>query len=257
MRPVNRSTTSLLVVLTSLAMTNVGRANTRTLETRFALSSDSRSQFTTQFPLLSEGRITIEANWSKTGGGAAQIPLTLILFFPDGNEAAKTRGISTLRLEHRTSEQDIERLSKTGSKWTVKLLNDVSPNRTEVSGTLRITVPLASRILEDTQFSLLGSGNAQEIPFNVLAAGRVTIEARWEPDTMTGSAPAAVQLVVSLVHPGEARTYARRQGGSPITIDQQITEQSLDSGERWIVRVQNDAQTKVRGRMKIIFTPGL
>jgi hypothetical protein len=33
------------------------RASTRTLEMRFALSSDARSEFSKQFPVLSAGRI--------------------------------------------------------------------------------------------------------------------------------------------------------------------------------------------------------
>ncbi|MCA1600740.1 MAG: hypothetical protein LC776_03500 [Acidobacteria bacterium] len=37
----------------------------------------------------------------------------------------------------------------------------------------------------------------------------------------------------------------RRQGTSPIKVEQQVTEQALDRGGRWVVRVQNDSQTKV------------
>jgi hypothetical protein len=154
------------------------------------------------------------------------------------------------------SEPDLERFAGSKEpKWTVKILNDADANRSEVAGTLRITVPAASRALEDTQFTLLGSGNAQEIPFNVPAPGRLEIETIWEPET---SRPLAqVLLVVSLIHPGESRTYARRPGASPIKVEQQITELALDQGTRWIVRVQNDSQTKVSGRVRIVYTPSL
>jgi len=116
--------------------------------------------------------------------------------------------------------------------------------------------PAARRALEDTQFTLLGSGNAQEIPFNVPAPGRIEVETSWEPDAL--SKPSAqVLLVVSLIHPGDSRTYARRQGTSPIKVEHQITEQVLDRGGRWVVRVQNDSQTKVSGRVRIVYTPSL
>src|SRR5436309_2483690 len=39
--------------------------DTRTLEFPFALSADARSEFSAPFPVLSAGRIIIEANWSN------------------------------------------------------------------------------------------------------------------------------------------------------------------------------------------------
>ena len=222
---------------------------------RFALSADARSEFTRQFPVLSAGRILVEANWQSPTTGKVIAPLTLILIQPDGTVATSRNGTSVLRLEHRASEQDVERLA--GSKdqrWTVKILNNANADRSEVSGTLRITVPAASRALEDTQFTLLGSSNAQEIPFNVPAPGRLEIETSWDPEI---SNSAQVPLVVSLIHPGASRTYARRQGPSPIKVEQQITEIVLDQGARWIVRIQNDSQTKVSGRVRIVYTPSL
>jgi hypothetical protein len=93
-------------------------------------------------------------------------------------------GASVLRIEHRASGQDIERFRKTnGTKWTVKILNDVGATRSEVSGTLRVTIP-TTRALEDTQFMLLGSGNAQEIPFIVPAPGRVEVDVSWQADML-------------------------------------------------------------------------
>jgi hypothetical protein len=233
------------------------RAGTRTLEMRFALSSDARSEFNKQFPVLSAGRILVEANWNSTTAGRVPVSLTLILIQPDGTIATSKSGTSILRLEHRASEQDLEKLAGNKEpKWTLKVLNDADANRSEVSGTLRMTVPAASRALEDTQFTLLGSGNAQEIPFNVPAPGRIEVDTSWEPDALSGPS-AQVSLVVSLIHPGESRTYARRQGGSPIKVEHQVTEQALDRGGRWVVRVQNDTQTKVSGRVKVFYTPSL
>jgi hypothetical protein len=229
----------------------VANANTRTLEMRFALSADARSEFSRQFPVLSSGRIVIEANWSSGPTDS----LTLVLIQPDGRVATSKTGRSILRIEHRASEELLERLDDDkGHKWTAKILNDVSGS--EVTGTLRITVPTTTRTLEDTQFSLLGSGNAQEIPFNVPAPGRVQVEVSWSTDALSSASPPVV-LIVSFIHPGEARTYARRQGPSPISVEHQVTEQALDRGERWIVRVQNDTQTKVNGRIKISYTPSV
>jgi len=223
---------------------------------RFALSSDARSEFSKQFPVLSAGRILVEANWNSPTASRVST-LTLILIQPDGTIATSKSGTNILRLEHRVNEQDVERfVGSIEPKWTVKILNDADGNRSEVSGTLRITIPVASRALEDTQFTLLGSGNAQEIPFNVSAPGRIEVNVSWEPDVL--SKPSAqVSLVVSLIHPGESKTYARRQGPSAIEVEQQVSEQTLDRGGRWVVRVQNDSQTKVSGRVRVIYTPSL
>ncbi|MDQ6653108.1 MAG: hypothetical protein M3Y84_10235 [Acidobacteriota bacterium] len=232
-------------------------ASTRTLETRFALSADARSEFSTSFPLLSAGRIIVEANWNSPAISRVATSLTLILIRPDGTTAASKSGTSVLRLDLGASDQDVEKFAASNeAKWTVKILNDANANRTEVSGTLRITIPAASRTLEDTQFTLLGSGNAQEIPFNVPAPGRIQVDVSWGPDVLARPSD-QVTLVVSLIHPGESRTYARRQGTSPIRVEQQVTEQTLDLGVRWVVRVQNDTQTKVKGRIEITYTPSL
>jgi len=227
------------------------------LETRFALSAEARSEFSTQFPVLSAGRILVEANWTAPVGSRTPVSLTVTLIEPGGTIATSKRGTSILRLEHKASEQDLERFAGTNNaKWTLKILNDADTNRGEVSGTVRITVPATTRALENTQFTLLGSGNAQEIPFNVPAPGRIEIAVSWEADALARSA-GQVALVVSLIHPGESKTYARRQGSSPINVEHQVTEQALDRGGRWVVRVQNDSQTKVNGRVNITYTPSL
>jgi hypothetical protein len=251
----------LTIILLALAVVfstaNVTLASSRTLETRFALSADARSEFSKQFSVMSAGRIIVEASWSSATAGRAPSSLKMILVQPDGSVVSSQTGISILKLEHRTTAQDLERLGeRNNQKWTVKILNDADSNRTDVAGTLRITVPTASRALEDTQFTLLGSGNAQEIPFTVPAPGRVQVDVSWEPDLLSKPSE-QVALVVSFIHPGEAKTYARRQGSSPINVEHQVSEQALDRGSRWIVRVQNDSQTKVSGRVRIIYTPSL
>src|SRR6266446_6770754 len=155
--PIDTVLTAMLVIL---SLTAVARANTRTLVTRFALSADARSEFTTQFPVLSAGRILVEANWTSSAGSRTSPSLTVILIQPGGTIATSKNGTSILRIEHRVNEQEVERSAGTNNaKWTVKILNDADTNRSEVSGTLRITIPATTRALEDTQFTLLGSGN--------------------------------------------------------------------------------------------------
>lgn len=245
-------TTILSFILFGLSLGPLGLANARTLETRFALSADRGSEFSTRFPVLSAGRIVIEANWRSQGGQA--VDLKLLLLQPDGTAISSNVGKSTITLEHRVLKSDIESISADReSRWTVKIIND-GERRTEVTGTLRITVPVASRTLEDTQFTLLGSGNAQEIPFTVPAPGRIDVEVNWQSDGLDTPAD-AIALLTSLIHPGESRTYVRCQGDSPIRVQQQVTEVVLDRGSRWLIRIQNDSQTKVKGRLKVTYTP--
>ena len=217
---------------------------------RFALSSDARSEFSTQFPILSAGRIVIEANWTSI---SPKNVLTMTLIRPDGSVTITTSGRSALRCEYRATQPEIDEsgLGKVG-KWTLKLLNNAATTRTDITGTLRITIPVELRVLEDTQFTLLGSGNAEEFAFNVPGPGRLEVDASWQDANQS-----AVLLTVSLLHPGEAKTYARRQGASPVNVDQQISEEALDRGSRWVVRLQNDTQSKITGRVKVSYTPSL
>lgn len=229
----------------------LAQAGTRTLETRFTLSADARSEFTTRFPVLSVGRILIEANW--TPSTSANTDLTIMLSRPDGSTASIKTGSSALRFDYRATEQDIENFgSRTTTKWMLKIFNDEN-NRSEITGTVRITLPVEIRTLEDTQFTLLGSGNAQEIGFIVPAPGRLEVQTSWDGLENKSS----VILIVSLLHPGESRTYARRQGTSPVGVDQQVSEEALDRGSRWVVRVQNDTHEKVSGRVRVTYTPSL
>ncbi len=233
-------------------------ANTRTLENSFALSADTHSQYSMQFHVFSPGRVVIEAGWTMLGKGAKQIPLRLVLLRPDGSEMARKEGVSPLRLEYAITDLEIERLdTRNGAKWNVRVTNDAVIERSEVSGKIRITVPASSRAIEDTQFTLLGAGNAQEIPARVPAPGRVIIEADWQTDQTNSETAERPQLTLSLIHPGLNKIYARRIGKGSLRIDQQITEQDLERGRRLIVRIQNDHSVKVKGRVKILFLPSL
>ncbi len=229
-------------------------ANTRTLESPFALSADTRSEFSTTFQVFSAGRIVIEATWNAQQNSAH--PLRIALIRPDGSEAAQREGHSPLRLEYAIAEAEADKFnSESPAKWNVKIINSAAPERHEVSGKLRLTVPAAARTLEDTQYTLLGSGNAQEIPIRVPAPGRVRVEAEWRNDSLTANE--AAPLTVSLEHPGMDRIYARRTAKSPLRIEQQITAADIERGKRIVVRLQNDNTARVKGRVKVTFAPAL
>jgi hypothetical protein len=230
------------------------RANTRTIESPFALSSDARSEYSASFQVFSAGQIVIEGVWNIQQGGA--YPLHIALVRPDGSEAARRESHSPLRIEYAIAEAEADKFnSDSPAKWNVKITNSAAPERREVSGKLRLTIPTAPRTMEDTQFTLLGSGNAQEIPIRVIAPGRVTVEAEWQNDS-----PAATEspaLTLSLEHPGMDRIYARRTAKSPMRIEQQITSADIERGKRIVVRLQNDNTAKVKGRVKVTFAPAL
>jgi len=235
-----------------LSLTTV--ANTRTLESPFALSADARSEFSVTFQVFSGGRIVIEGDWKAQQGGA--YPLRIALLRPDGSEAARREGHSPLRLEYSIAETEADKFnSESRTKWYAKIVKSVASERHEVSGKLHLTIPTAARALEDTQFTLLGSGNVQEIPVRVLAPGRVTVEAEWQSDPP--AANEAVPLTVSLEHPGLDRIYARRTVKTPLRIEQQITAADIERGKRIVVRLQNDNPARVKGHVKVIFAPAL
>jgi hypothetical protein len=222
----------------------------------FALSADERSEFSTHVPLLSAGRVLIEANWTTTNQPNSLSALSVALYRPDGSIASSKNGPSTIRMEYRATQPELEQFDASVSrKWTLKIFNNAEAERREIVGKVRITLPVEFRTLEDTQFTLLGSGNAQEIVINVPGPGRLEVQTAWEADRSENGSTAP--LIVSLIHPGEAKTYARRQGSSPIGVDQQISEEALDRGARWVVRIQNDTQLKVTGRVKVNYTPSL
>jgi hypothetical protein len=226
-------------------------ANARTLEFPFDLSSDARSEFSASFQVFSAGRIVIEGDWN-----AGAYPLHIALVRPDGSEAARREGRSPLRLEYAIAEAEADKFnSDSPAKWNVKIINSVAPERREASGKLRITIPTAPRTLEDTQYTLLGRGNAQEIPIRIITPGRVTVETEWQSDSP--AANEASPLTLSLEHPGMDRIYARRTAKSPLRIEQQITEADIERGKRIVVRLQNDNTTRVKGRVKVTFAPAL
>jgi hypothetical protein len=242
---------ALMVFLLTLFSGLAEAANARTLEFPFALSSDARSEFRASFQVFSAGRIVIEGDWN-----AGAYPLHIALVRPDGSEAARREGRSPLRLEYAIDEAEADKFnSDSPAKWNVKIINSVAPERSEASGKLRITIPTSPRTLEDTQYTLLGRGNAQEIPIRIIAPGRVTVETEWQSDP-----PAANEtppLTLSLEHPGMDRIYARRTAKSPLRIEQQITDADIERGKRIVVRLQNDNTARVKGRVKVTFAPAL
>src|SRR5262245_28029029 len=242
---------ALMVFLLPLFFSLAEAADSRTLEFQFALSSDARSEFSASFQVFSPGRIVIEGGWNE---GA--YPLHIALVRPDGSVAAQREGHGALRLEYGIAEAEADKFnSDSPAKWNVKITNSAAPERREVSGKLRLTIPTAPRALEDTQFTLLGSGNAQEIPIRVIAQGRVTVEAEWQSDSQAANEVAT--LTLSLEHPGTNRIYARRTAKSPLRIDQQITASDIERGKRIVVRLQNDGAARVKGRVKVTFAPAL
>lgn len=229
-------------------------ANTRTIETPFALSSDARSEFSASFQVFSAGRIVIEGSWNIRQGGA--YPLHIALVRPDGSEAARREGLSPLRVEYAIAEAEADKFnSNSPAKWNAKIINSAAATHHEVSGKLRLTIPTAPRTLEDTQYTLLGNGNAQEIPIRIIAPGRVTVEAEWQNDSPAANESAP--LTLSLEHPGMNRIYARRTAKSPLRIEQQITAADIERGKRIVVRLQNDNTARVKGRVKVTFAPAL
>jgi len=241
----------LLLLCSSLAE----GSDARTLEFQFALSSDARSEFGATFQVFSAGRIVIEGVWN-----AGAYPLHITLIRPDGSVAAQGEGHSPLRLEYSVAEAEADKFnSDSPAKWNVKIINSVAPERREAPGKLRITIPTAPRTLEDTQYTLLGHGNAQEIPIRVIASGRVIVEAEWQndPPETNKAANEAAPLTLSLEHPGTDRIYARRTAKSPLRIEQHITAADIERGKRIVVRLQNDNAARVKGRVKVTFTPAL
>ncbi|HKC88457.1 MAG TPA: hypothetical protein VKG02_20895, partial [Blastocatellia bacterium] len=242
---------ALAVFLLSFFFSLAEAADSRTIEFPFALSADARSEFSASFQVFSAGRIVIEGVWN-----VGAYPLYIALVRPDGSEAARREGHSALRLEYAIAEAEADKFnSDSPARWNVKITNSAAPERSEVSGKLRLTIPTTPRTLEDTQYTLLGHGNAQEIPIRIIAPGRVTVEAEWQNDSPAENE--AALLTLSLEHPGTDRIYARRTAKSPLRIEQQITAADIERGKRVVVRLQNDNTARVRGRVKVTFTPAL
>jgi hypothetical protein len=250
-----RSVVSATVALFAILVPTHTHAHT--LEVPFALSSDHGSEFGARFAVFSPGEIIVEATWNSPTlqpGAAKSAALSLILFRPDGREAASRTGSSALRIDYPLSSSECETFIRPRNfRWKVKLINDADRGRTDVVGLIRISVPSSTTTLANAPFTLLGNGNAREVAFIAPAPGRVLIEVSWRPEHL--SEPSVdVPLTASLIHPSQSRTYARRQGTSPIRVEHQITERELDLGLRWVVRVENNSQVKVNGTLKVSFT---
>jgi hypothetical protein len=253
-----RRTLALAALVILLTGAGPVPAATRTFEFQFALSADSGSQFSSKFAALSAGRVVIEASWVSSNARSEQVSLSLILFRPDGSVAVKKTGFSDLRADYVVSEAEAQSLIRNRSfKWTARLVNDADQNRHEVGGRLRVTVPSVDITIEDAQFTLLGLGNAQEITFMPPASGRIAAEVDWRDENRVPQSTAPPALTVSLIHPADSRTHARRQGASPIRVEHHVTEQEIDKGARWVVRIQNDSDVRVRGRIKVTYSPSL
>lgn len=248
-----------LSVLWIGGLSPVARADLRTFEFRFQLSADPGSEFGAKLPVFKDGPLVVQAEWqppSNSSEAVPPVPLTLILLRPGGAEAARTSGTSPLRFEIRLTAQDLGAPGERGrASWTVKIINAAPEGRREVAGTLKVSLPILSGTLTEIDFTLLGAGNAQEVPFTVTSPGRVLVEARWENDHLTGPPAGQTPLVLSLTHLGQSRTYARRLGKSPLRIEHQITERDNDAGLRWVARLQNDGPAKLTGVLKITFAP--
>lgn len=249
--------TTVQFVSLMLLLSLISAAETRTLESPFALSADLHSEFSTQFQLFSAGRIVIEAGWKGTSDTTTPRPLRIVLFRPDGSEAISREGISPLRFACEVSEAELHQTSSGNpARWKVRISNDAAGQRQEATGRLRIGIPITSRTLAETQFTLLGTGNAQEIPVSLPAPGRVVIEAEWQTDQRSRDGLPA-PLTLSLIHPGQDRILGRRTGRSSLRIEQQITVNGLERGRLLLIRLQNDNTMKVMGRVKAVFTPDL
>jgi len=231
------------------------KANTRILEIPLALSADTRSEFATQIQLLSSGRLVVEILLNPNPAGHGFLSASIIR--PDRSEAARKEAAGAFRLEYHATEPEIDQLVSRGAlSWTVKVKQGSAPAG-DVAGRLRITVPATPRQLVDTQFTLLGSGNAQEIPFVVPAPGKIQVTTSWETDATAAGTTQPVPLTLSLSHPGLAQTHARRQSRSPQRIEHQVREEELNAGSRWSSRIQNNSPVKVKGSIQVIFVPAL
>lgn len=250
----------LLVGLLGQHLSAPAITGTKVLEFHFSLSPQAGSEFLSRkFSVLSAGRVVVEARW-KPAQSSSPVSLKLSLIRPDGTEVSK-EGASPLIVEYQASEMEIEAFMRNRARWSVKIINNkrADENRRAVEGALRITVPANSRTLADAQFTLHGLGNAQEMKFSVPAPGRITVETRWEMESLSDSAKGPAHLTLSLKHSGQERIYANRRGASPLRIEHQVTDLEIDRGIEWNVRIQNDndRQTRVKGQVKITYTPSM
>ena len=84
-------------------------ADTRTIESLFALSADKSSEFGATFQVFSGGRIVIEATWNAQQ--KSDHPLCVALMRPDGSEAARRESHSPLRIEYAITEAEVDKFN--------------------------------------------------------------------------------------------------------------------------------------------------
>ena len=245
-----------MVLFANLSLARNNSQESRTIEFPFSLSSDFRSEFRAKTPLVSAGLVQIEAQWSPLKRTQQNSVLSVVFVKPNGAEAARLSGSSPLKLQHRVTDADLELLAA-NSSWGVKLINDSDTKRDEVEGKVRITLPVTTKLLVNTQFTLLSQGNAQEVGFSVTAPGRLVMEADWQSDQLGTTAAIVPLLTLQLIHSGQDKTYAKRKGANTVRVEHQVTEQEIDSGLRWVVRIQNEGQVKVKGLLKVTFSPSM
>ncbi len=251
----------MFIMFASPALAHAGSPDSRTIEFPFKLSGDLRSEFRAKAQVVSAGTIVIQARWTPLEEGAAlerPLRLSVISLRPDGIEASRQTGTSPLRLEYRVTDGDIDSFAGgSQSMWAVKLINEGAGEGLDVGGKLRLTVPLTNRLMVNTQFTLLSVGNAQEMGFAVNTPGRLVLEANWQPDPLSGHSSAEAALTLQLIHTDPDKIHARRRGFNSLRIEQQVTEREIDRGLRWTARIQNEGQAKIKGLLKVTFTPSL
>ena len=243
-----------LVLSLTLNLTATSLANVRILEYEFRLSQQVNSEFSARFPVFSAGRLTVEALCPNPAARPSR--LRLVLVRPDKSEV-NAEGTSPLKVEHSVTLQEVNGLAnRRATEWVAKIINlENNDGAPPVAGTLKITVPTSTRVLEDTQFTLQGFRNAQSIPFKVQSPGRLVIEVSWQADSRDSKEPPP--LTVSLIHESQNKIYANKTGTRSLRIEHQVSDQDLDRGSNWSVKILNNSLTGVRGRVTISYTPSL
>jgi hypothetical protein len=246
---------ALLILSLLCNCTTTLQATTRILESEFRLARQLNSEFSAKFSVFSAGRILVEAICQNLS--AEQVRLRLVLIRPDKTEF-KSEGFSPLKVEHSFSAQELDNLlNRRATQWTAKILNleNSSDSAMPIVGRLKITVPAATRILEETQFTLQGFRNAQSIPFKVQGPGKLIIEVNWQADS--SDSKETLPLHIGLIHESQNKIYASKTGTKNLRIEHQVSEQDLDRGSNWAVKITNNNLVGVRGKMTARYTPSL
>ncbi|MGB9906294.1 MAG: hypothetical protein ACPLRR_02770 [Candidatus Saccharicenans sp.] len=90
---------------------------------------------------------------------------------------------------------------------------------------MKRVVPVPQKTVSQTlTFSITGAGEAG-FSLTIGAAGKIKATASW-----TGTSGS---LVLILNGPGQTQYYARRDGGSPLTLEYEITQELLQKGNGW------------------------